>query len=64
MSDLLKRADQFYAVASDLRLSGEEQLRIAAMLEEFADMFCEKNMRQHKEKALPDEPPATPGEVG
>jgi hypothetical protein len=45
MSDLLKKAEQFYAVAAELKRDAEFSLRCADMLERHADSLCELNMK-------------------
>lgn len=45
MNELLKLAESYYAVASDLRHRAESTLATAVSLEKMADAICEENMR-------------------
>lgn len=48
MSELLKKAEAYYAVAADLQQQGQAQLEMARYLNGVADRMCEETMRQKK----------------
>lgn len=52
MSDLLDLANQYYAVAADMRHRGEHLLSVSAFLSQYADALCEQNVRN----SLPPNP--------
>jgi hypothetical protein len=45
MSDKLKTAEMYYAVARDLRFQEQRYRETAAILEQIADQLCEQNMK-------------------
>lgn len=51
MSDLLKLAEHYYAVAADLERNAREQLAIAERLNRYADTLCEQNATQRPDSA-------------
>lgn len=47
VSEILKRAEAYYAVAADLQRQSELILEMARYLNGVADRMCEENMRLH-----------------
>lgn len=48
MSELLKMAESYYAVANDLKAQGQRLMEIADLVGRMADSMCEENMRRQK----------------
>lgn len=57
MSDRLKLAESYYAVAADLQEQGERMLNTAEILNIVADRLCEENMREKADTDITSEKP-------